>query len=134
MKKYQKLYQLKQIVKAYQAYAKYVRLTRKCNYPIEYDELYRNSCSNFSSAIKDTPINFTVDGRILNIAYCLLKGRTYFQIERSVKKEHILKDYQWKKIVDIMTFFKDEENTNVIPQSPFPITQVNEPKKDVEVQ
>jgi len=63
----------------------------------------------------------------------MLKGKKYFQIERSVKKGNELSDYQWKKIVDIMTLFKDEENTNTIPTSPFPITQINEPKQKVEV-
>jgi hypothetical protein len=133
MKKYQKLYQLKQIVKAYQEYAKYIRLTGKLEYPEEYDKKYDESAENWRNAIKDTPINFMIDGRLLNVAYCLLKGKKYFQIERSVRQGNQLRDYEWKKITDIMNHFKDEENTNDIPKGPFPITQVNEPKQKVEV-
>ena len=129
MKKYQKLYQLKQIVNAYAEYSKYARLTRKLSHPKEYDEKLIIARVKFNELSKDIPALKFWDGRLLNIAYTMLKGKKYFQIERSVRKGNELKDYQWKKIIDIMVAFKDVENEVVIPTSPFPITLVNEPKK-----
>ena len=133
MKKYQKLYQLKQIVKAYQEYAKYSRLTRKQSSPIEYDKKYKEASGVFNDAIKDTPIRYSGNARLTSIAYTMLKGKKYSQIEHSVRKENELREYEWKNIVEIMKFFKDEENAVIIPESPFPTTKVNEPKKKVEV-
>lgn len=133
MKKYQKLYQLKQIVKAYQEWSKYARLTRKQKYPPEYDAKYNAAKVHYDELTKEFPVklSYTWDnvGRILNVAYSLLKGKKYFQIERSVREFNQISDNEWKKIVAIMEAFKDEENRNDIPTSPFPITQVNQPKK-----
>jgi len=138
MRKYQKLYQLKQIIKKDQEYAKYCRLTRKEKHPKEYDERLKQIRLEFFDLVKDMPkfTRFVSDDnrRIRNIAYSMLKGKKYFQVERSVRQGNEIADYEWKKIVEIMEAFKDEENTNEIPQSPFPITQVNEPKKKMEVQ
>lgn len=133
MKKYQKLYQLKQIVKANHEWSKYARLTRKAEYPKEYAEKLTIARTKFNELSKDISVLRSWDSRLLNIAYTMLKGKKYFQIERSVRKGNELREYEWKKIVDIMAFFKDEENTVEIPTNPFPITQVNEPKKKVEV-
>ena len=137
MKKYQKLYQLKQIVKAYQEWSKYARLTRKDKYPKEYDAKYSVAKSKYDELTKEFPVKLSMwdnTGRLLNVAYSLLNGKKYFQIECSVRKYNQIKDYEWKKIVGIMEAFKDEENTNEIPTSPFPITQVNEPKEAKEVE
>ena len=127
MKKYQKLYQLKQIVKADQESSKYWRLTRKKVHPIELDAK-RNQCYEHSKSLtKDIPITNVV-GRRMHIAYSLLKGKTYPQVENSVKQENKLVDWQWKKIVEIISYFKDEENTCIIPSEPFPTTIVNTPR------
>ena len=102
MKKFQKLYQLKQIVKN--------------DSPLE--------------SIKEARRNLISGGgsRLLHIAYSLLKCKSYQQIENSVREQNQLKDYQWKQIIDIMSKYKDEENTCTIPSSPFPTTKVNLPK------
>ena len=134
MKKYQKLYQLKQIVKAYQEYSKYARLSRKKRSPKEYEIKYEEAAIAWRNSIKETTINQYIDGRILNISYSLLKGKQYPQIENSVKQQNELKEYEWKEIADIMSKYKDEENTCIIPTPPIPTTQVNFPKvKKVEV-
>ena len=128
--KYQKLYQLKQIVKALAELHKCNRLTNKEKYDPIYDEKEVEAWKAWNE-IKDTEI--TSDSRLLHIAYTLLKGKTYFQAERSVRKENQLAEWEWKAIVKIMEKYKDEENTNVIPQPPYPITKVNEPRQKVEV-
>jgi len=128
MKKYQKLYQLKQIVKAKADVSKYYRLTRKIEHSIIFDEKYKSAKLALETLKTKTALP-RVDLRILHIAYSLLKGKKYSQIERSVKKQNELKEYQWKQIVDIMQLYKDEENTCIIPSNKFPETTVNMPKK-----
>lgn len=129
MRKYQKLYQLKQLIKADSEVSKYYRLTRKLSYPDIYDKKLEDAKKIYYE-LKDGTTS--LDSRLLHIAYSLLRGKKYFQVERSVRQGNQLSDWEWKAIVKIMEFYKDEENTNEIPQIPFPITQVNEPKKKVE--
>ena len=130
MKRFQKMYQLKQLIKADAEVSKYYRLTRKIEYPEIYDKKLEEAKKVYYE-LKDATVS--LDSRLLHIAYSLLRGKKYFQAERSVRKQNQLSEWQWKAIVKIMEFYKDEENTNEIPQSPFPITQVNEPKQKVEV-
>ena len=128
--KYQKLYQLKQIVKALAELHKCYRLTNKEKYDPIYDVKEKEALIEWNK-VRDSEI--TSDSRLLHIAYTMLKGKTYFQAERSVREQNQLSDWEWKAIVKIMEKYKDEENTNAIPQPPYPTTQVNEPKMKVEV-
>ena len=123
MKKYQKLYQLKQIVKADAEVNKFQRLTRKLEYDPIYDKKLSESLELYKKVTEESKIR--IDSRLLHIAYSLLKGKTYDQIECSVKPERQLQDWEWKKIVDVMQFFKDEENITQIPTEPFPTTKIN---------
>lgn len=123
MKKYQKLYQLKQIVKANQEYFKYYRLTAKAEHSKEYDEKLKANRELYLSLTKN--FKMSLDSRLLHITYSLLKGKSYEQIENSVREQNQLKDYEWKQIVDMMNEYKDEENTCIIPTSPFPTTKIN---------
>lgn len=118
MKKYQKLYQLKQFVKANAEYSKYCRLTAKCDHDPSLDAKREEAFHKVAYG----------DSRILHIAYSLLKGKSYQQIENSVKEQNQLQEYEWKQIIDIMSKYKDEENTCIIPTQPFPTTKVNVPK------
>ncbi len=128
--KFQKLYQLKQIVKALAELNKCYRLTNKEKYDPIYDVKEKEASAEWLK-VRDSEI--TSDARLLHIAYSMLKGKTYFQAERSVRQQNKLSDWEWKAIVQIMEKYKDEENTNVIPQPPYPITKVNEPRQKVEV-
>ena len=119
MKKFQKLYQLKQIVKADAEYSKYCRLTNKLNHDPSLDEKLKEASAN---------VIVVADSRLLHIVYSLLKGKSYQKIENSVREQNQLKEYEWKQIVDMMNKYKDEENTNVIPVPPFPTTKINVPK------
>jgi hypothetical protein len=133
--KYQKLYQLKQIVKALAELNKCYRLTNKEKYDPIYDVKEREASAEWLKVIKDTEIS--TDARLLHIAYSMLKGKTYFQAERSVRPENQLDLWEWKAIVKIMEKYKDEENTNVIPDitNSFPQTKVNwKEEKVVEVE
>jgi hypothetical protein len=130
MRQYQKLYQLKQIVKALAELNKCYRLTNKEKYDPIYDVKLKEAGAEWLK-VRDSEI--TSDSRLLHIAYTMLKGKTYFQAERSVRQQNQLSEWEWKAIVKIMEKYKDEENTNVIPQPPFPTTQVNEPRQKVEV-
>ena len=123
MKSYQKLYQLKQIVKADAEVNKYQRLTRK----LEYDPIYDKKLSAALELFKEVTAESKIRtySRLLHIAYSLLKNKTYDQIECSVKPEKQLEDWEWKKIVDIMQYFKDEENKSIIPTEPFTTTTIN---------
>ena len=126
MKKFQKLYQLKQLVKAASEYHKYGRLTAKLEHSPEYDVLLRQSQAK---CIELNEHKIYMDNRIIHIAYALLKGKSYQRIETSVRKENQLQEYHWKKIIDIMEKYKDDENSVIIPESPFPVTYITEPKK-----
>ncbi len=130
MRNYQKLYQLKQIVKALAELNKCYRLTNKEKYDPIYDVKEKEAVAEWTK-VRDSEI--TSDARLLHIAYSMLKGKTYFQAERSVRHGNQLDEWEWKAIVKIMEKYKDEENTNVIPQPPFPTTKVNEPRQKVEV-
>ena len=128
--KYQKLYQLKQIIKASAELSKCWRLTNKEKYDPIYDVKEKEASEQWNK-VRDSEI--TSDSRLLHIAYTMLKGKTYFQAERSVRQQNQLSEWEWKAIVKIMEKYKDEENTNVIPQPPYPTTKVNEPRQKVEV-
>lgn len=130
MKNYQKLYQLKQIVKALAELNKCYRLTNKEKYDPIYDVKEREASAEWLK-VRDSEISS--DSRLLHIAYSMLKRKTYFQAERSVRHGNQLDEWEWKAIVQIMEKYKDEENTNVIPQPPYPTTKVNEPRQKVEV-
>ena len=123
MKKFQKLYQLKQLVKLQSEYAKYNRLTRKAEYPQEFDV----KLSELKTKVQESGFQ-RVYCRHSHIAYSLLKGKTYPQIENSVKVGNDLEAWEWEKIADLMTQYKDEENTVEIPVYPFPTTKINYPK------
>jgi len=140
MKKFQKLYQLKQLVKANAEWSRYARLTAKKKHNPEYDEKLIQAKNNFNTLKEQNLSSLTPstglfsDDRLVHIVYSLLKGKSYQQIENSVRQENQLQDYEWKKIIDIMKLYKDEENICIIPTSPFPTTKVNLPKvKKVEV-
>lgn len=128
--KFQKLYQLKQIVKALAELNKCYRLTNKEKYDPIYDVKLKEAGAEWLK-VRDSEI--TSDARLLHIAYSMLKGKTYFQAERSVRRQNQLNEWEWKAIVKIMEKYKDEENTNAIPTEPYPTTKVNEPRQRVEV-
>ena len=130
MKKYQKLYQLKQIVKLESESGKYYRLTRKLKHNPEYDVKRVEVNTKYSELIADSPIKFKyIESRFIHIAYSMLKGKKYSQVENSVKSENELIDHEWNKIVEIMKEYKDEENSVKIPSLPFPTTTVHVPKE-----
>ena len=55
-----------------------------------------------------------IDYRHKHIAYCLLRGRTYEQIEQKVHEHNLLKEYHWKKIHEIMEKYSDENTLYVV--------------------
>lgn len=93
-----KLLELKNRIKADSLYLKYCRLTRKQNPP-----------EVFISARIEAKAH-TVDPehiRHAHIAYCLLRGRSYEQIERP-RAEHRLQDFDWKVIHKLIETYRDE--------------------------
>jgi len=97
MYKYIKIYEFKQIIKANSEYLKYVRLTRKLNAP--------------ASLIKkrNELRKLTTDPdwiRYQHIAYCLLRGKTYEQIEKP-RPEHALSNSNWKYINQLVEKYTD---------------------------
>lgn len=54
------------------------------------------------------------DYRYMHIAYCLLRGRTYEQIEQKVHDQNVLDKRAWSKINDIMDKHKDDDTLYVV--------------------
>jgi hypothetical protein len=118
-KKYKNVYELKQIIKSYSRYLKYVRLTRKQKHDPNFDTLATES---FAETIKLLhPKGLTYKLRYANdeymisckirhlfIAYGILRGKEYSVIE-SPKKDNALTSYDWEKINALLETFKMEE-------------------------
>ena len=54
------------------------------------------------------------DYRMLHIAYCMLRGRTYEQIEQKTHDQNILKEWHWTRINKIIEKYSDENTLYVV--------------------
>ena len=105
--------ELKEKIKVNAEYLKYRRLTRKQTYKEEHMEklstltalLFTKSSRGYSVR---TSLNCIGDIRYYHIAYSLLKGHKYEQIEARVRPEHELTDVQWALIKEIMEEVNEE--------------------------
>ncbi len=66
------------------------------------------------AAKKRKAIDCSNERRIKHIAYCLLRGRTYEQIEQKVHECNVITKYQWKRIHEMVEKYSDENTLYVV--------------------
>lgn len=52
--------------------------------------------------------------RHMHIAYCMLRGRTYEQIEQTTREENVLKKHHWETINKLIEKYNDENTLYVV--------------------
>ena len=105
--KWIKIYELKCICKDY---AKQIK-----EYRTEYKKVLKETAGmdwRVSSPIwaelnKKYPLRDSHQYRLLHIAHCLLRGKTYEQIENKVREENKLKQHHWNEIEEIRQKYQE---------------------------
>lgn len=106
MKKFknEKLNQLRDLIKINAELRKYKRLTRK----LEHDKGYDIKLHSILQYLQSNKLK-QIDIRLYYIAYGILRGKQYLQIENHCKNENELSEWDWKKITDIIDAHTQEE-------------------------
>jgi len=117
MKKFknEKLNKLKDLIKINASLRKYQRLTRK----LKHDKLHDETLFEIKQLMKlhKLPKLSSYNIRLHYIAYGLLRGKEYKQIETNCKQENELSAWDWKLINDIVDKHceekQDEKNVSL---------------------
>lgn len=117
MKKYksEKLNDLRSLIKIQAELRKYLRLTRKLEHDKSYDVKLNEIRNEIYNNIKLQKLSY-IDLRFYYIAYGLLLGRKYEQIENKCKPEKELDNWKWTSINNIIEQYKevlDEKNVSI---------------------